>query len=101
MRLGRVIGRVVLSKKDAGLDRGGFLIIVSPMDRAMYARANAPRLSKTMPNLIVYDIYGAAVGDIVSYVEGSEATAPFDGPIPIDSCSVGIVDRYTYNPEVE
>ncbi len=100
MKLGRVIGRLVLSKKDAGLARGGFMILVSPMDKSMLANPEASKLSTKLPNLVVYDTLGAAQDDIVSYVEGAEATASFDTPIPIDAYNVGIVDRFSYNPKV-
>ena len=37
-------------------------------------------------------------GDIVGIVEGAEATAPFDFPIPIDAITVAIFDSLSYEP---
>ena len=36
---------------------------------------------------------GAAAGDTVAYVEGAEASAPFDSPAPVDAYCAGIVEK--------
>ena len=95
MKLARVIGRVVLSKKDSAL-KGGMLVIASPLDKAQYKNKEDVSLSKTQHNLIIYDNLGATQGDIIGYVEGAEATAAFKEPIPIDAYNVGIVDKFNY-----
>ena len=41
---------------------------------------------------------GAGEGDIVGIVEGAEATAPFDFPIPIDAITVAIFETLSYTP---
>ncbi len=96
MKLARVIGRVVLSKKDPSL-AGGMLVVASPLDRNNYADKSDTTLSKTQYNLIVYDNLGATLGDVIGYVEGAEATAAFTRPIAIDAYNVGIVDRFNVN----
>jgi microcompartment protein CcmK/EutM len=46
----------------------------------------------------VYDDLGAGVGDIIGYVEGAEAAAPFKNPTPVDAINTAIIDRVFYNP---
>ena len=57
MKLARVIGRVVLSKKDTAL-KGGFLVIASPLDKTQYKNKADTSISKTQFNLIIYDNLG-------------------------------------------
>jgi hypothetical protein len=49
-------------------------------------------------SLVVYDNLGAGAGHIVGFIEGSEATAPFDQPTPVDAFNAAIVDQISYNP---
>ena len=80
MKLAKVIGRVVLSKKDGALPNG-FLAILSPLQKSAVYGLNAETASAGEPfKLVAYDENGAVPGDIVAYVEGAEATAPFDSP---------------------
>ncbi len=95
MKLARVIGRVVLSAKDPNFGCGR-LVVASPLDRRNYADKSDTSLSKTQFNLIIYDTIGATLGDVIGYVEGAEAMAAFDRPIPVDAYNVGIVDRFNY-----
>ena len=87
MRIGHVIGRVTLNQQDPGL-RGGRFLLVNPIDTAQLnsACAKAPPLS-SQPSIVVYDNIGAGPGDIIGFVEGGEATAAFDFPIPIEPVS--------------
>jgi carbon dioxide concentrating mechanism protein CcmL len=62
-------------------------------------RQTAPPLSGQF-SLVAYDNLGAGEGDIVGIVEGAEATAPFDFPIPIDAITVAIFDSLSYQPPV-
>ena len=41
------------------------------------------------------------VEDHILYVEGSEATQPFDGPIPLDAISVAIIDNHEFDPPIK
>ena len=47
---------------------------------------------------MVYDNLGAGVGEDILYVEGSEATQPFDYPIPLDAINVAILDQIYFKP---
>ena len=52
----------------------------------------------SLPSLVVYDNLGAGESDIVGFVEGAEATAPFEKPTPIDAITVAIFDRIEHHP---
>ena len=96
MRIGHVIGRVTMNHQDPAL-KGGRWLIVHPVDAEDLNTAceKPPRL---LPGYgpVVYDNLGAGQGDIIGYVEGAEATAPFDHPIPIDAICVAIFDHLHY-----
>ncbi len=100
MRVAQVIGRVTLSIQDPAF-KGGRWLMVSPLDAGQFNDAcrKAPALS-AQSSLVTYDNMGASDGDIVGIVEGAEATAPFDFPIPIDAITVAIFDSLYYEPPV-
>ena len=95
MKLARVVGRVVLSSRDENLGFGN-LVVAWPLDKRNYQQDGRGELPKTQVNLVVYDTIGAIPGDIIGYVDGAEATAAFDRPIPIDAYNVGIVEKINY-----
>lgn len=95
MKIAKVIGRVVLSKKEKSLE-GAKLLLLSPMGTAQISGEDKSKMSNRT-NLVAYDNLGAKEGDCVGYVDGSEATASFDFPIPIDACCVAIFDKLNYN----
>jgi microcompartment protein CcmK/EutM len=85
MHLARVIGNVVMTRKDEKL-AGLVLLIVQPLtpDRHPAGRA-----------LVAVDAVGAGVGEEVFFVRGKEASFPFHpGDPPVDAGIVGIVDRW-------
>lgn len=96
MRIAQVIGRVTLSLQDPSF-KGGRWLMVNPLDAEQLNGAchTAPALSPQF-SLVAYDNMGAGEGDIVGIVEGAEATAPFDFPIPIDAITVAIFDSLFY-----
>lgn len=98
MRIAQVIGRVTLSIHDSSF-KGGRWLMVNPLDAAQFNDAckKQPALT-TQSTLVTYDNLGAGEGDIVGIVEGAEATAPFDFPIPIDAITVAIFDSLFYQP---
>ena len=85
MQLARVIGDVVSTIKDSGLNSHKLLLLqpITP-DRAPAGRT-----------LVAVDAVGAGVGEHVFFVRGREASFPFlpDEP-PTDACVVGIVDHW-------
>ena len=100
MRVAQVIGRLTLSIQDPSF-KGGRWLMVNPLDAEHFNGAceKAPPLSSQW-SLVTYDNLGASDGDIVGVVEGAEATAPFDFPIPIDAITVAIFDSLSYEPPV-
>jgi microcompartment protein CcmK/EutM len=85
MQLARVIGDVVVTRKDDNLT-GLKLLILQPLtpERALAGRT-----------LIAVDAVGAGVGEEVFFVRGKEASFPFY-PVeaPVDAGIVGIVDHW-------
>ncbi len=95
MKPGRVIGTVTLSQ-GAPQFRGARWIVVSPMGGDELSGRNAGLSQASTP--VVYDNLGAGLGDEILFVEGAEATQPFDRPIPLDAISVALLDNVEYAP---
>jgi ethanolamine utilization protein EutN len=84
MNLGRVVGRVVSSHKDASLE-GTKLLLVQPVD---------PQDSPRGSTLVAVDAVGAGAGELVIYVRGREAAHAFlPAHVLADAGVVGIVDE--------
>ncbi|RME93937.1 MAG: ethanolamine utilization protein EutN [Verrucomicrobia bacterium] len=98
MRLGMVIGRVTLSRTIPQYEGGRFLL-VTPFTREQYSRPpELPRGLSPRPSPVIYDNLGGGTGDIVGYVEGREASMPFDEPTPVDALCVALVDHIFHHP---
>jgi ethanolamine utilization protein EutN len=86
MQLARVIGNVVVTRKDESLT-GLKLLVIQPLTPA---REPAGR------TLVAVDAMGAGVGEEVFFVRGKEASFPFyPVEVPTDAGIVGIVDHWT------
>ncbi len=87
-----------MGQQDAAF-RGARWLLVNPLDAAQFntACSEPPALTGHFTTL-VYDQLGAGETDIVGFVEGAEATAPFDDPTPIDAITVAIFDSIHYVP---
>jgi ethanolamine utilization protein EutN len=85
VQLGRVIGDVVVTRKDETLV-GVTLLVVQPL---------TPEREPVGRTLVAADAVGAGVGEIVFFVRGKEASFPFY-PVqpPVDAGIVGIVDHW-------
>jgi microcompartment protein CcmK/EutM len=84
MQLGKVIGTVVCTMKDARLI-GQKLLVVQPLDRN--------GRSKGKP-LVALDSVGAGAGETIYWCRGKEASFPFlPDEIPTEATIVGIVDE--------
>jgi microcompartment protein CcmK/EutM len=89
MQLARVIGDVVVTRKDENL-MGVALLVLQPID----PQGNA--LGRT---LVAVDSVGAGVGETVFFVRGKEASFPFyPTDVPADAGIVGIVDHWNVEP---
>ena len=86
MHIARVIGDVVVTRKDDNL-AGLKLLILQPL---------TPDRQPAGRTLIAVDSVGAGVGEEVFFVRGKEASFPFY-PVeaPVDAGIVGIVDHWT------
>lgn len=91
MRIGRVIGQVVLGVAVPEY-RAGRWLVVSPCDREALEHPEVSRVSPE-PSVVVYDSLGAGVGDLIGFTEGGEATRPFDWPMPIDAYNCCLLDQ--------
>jgi len=84
MQLGRVIGNVVCTMKDAHL-AGKKLLVVQPVDRHGREKGRA---------LIAIDSVGAGTGELIYWCRGKEASFPFlPEEVPTEATIVGIVDE--------
>ena len=79
--------------------KGARWLIVNPLEAEQLNTACdvEPGLTK-IPSLVVYDNLGAGEADIVGFVEGAEATAPFAAPTPVDAITVAIFDQIDHQP---
>jgi len=85
MHLARVIGSVVVNRKDENLT-GATLLLVQPL---------TPERQPAGRPVVAVDCVGAGVGEDVFFVRGKEASFPFSpAEPPVDAGIVGIVDHW-------
>ena len=86
MQIARVIGDVVVTRKEASLV-GLKLLVLQPL---------TPEREPAGRTLVAVDAVGAGVGEEVFFVRGKEAAFPFY-PVepPVDAGIVGIIDDWT------
>jgi ethanolamine utilization protein EutN len=90
MQLAEVVGTVVATRKDEGLESRKFLVL-QPLKPS-----GAPMGSP----LVALDAVGVGTGERVFYVRGREASFPFlPGHVPSDATIVGKVDQIACVPE--
>jgi ethanolamine utilization protein EutN len=84
MFLGRVVGTVVATMKDAAL-KGQRLLIVQPLK---------PDLTETGRCSIMLDAVGVGANELVYWCRGKESSFPFlPAEVPADGTIVGVVDE--------
>ena len=96
MRLGQVIGRITLSVYEPTFQGGRFLVVL-PLSRKQIEREPLKPLAQGN-SLVVYDNLGAGQGNIISYVEGREASVHFPEPTPVDAFNCAIIEKMDYDP---
>jgi ethanolamine utilization protein EutN len=85
VQLAKVIGDVVMTRKDENLT-GVTLLVLQPID---------PQGAAIGRTLVAVDSAGAGVGEVVFFVRGKEASFPFyPTEVPADAGIVGIVDHW-------
>jgi len=83
MQLGRVIGNVVSTIKDAPLI-GRTLLVIQPID---------PYGDPSGKPIVAIDAVGAGAGEIIYWCRGKEASFPFlPDEVPTEATVVAIVD---------
>ena len=88
MQVARVVGDVVITRKDPAL-HGVTLLILQPLGRDREPAGLT---------LVAADSVGAGVGETVFFVRGREASFPFlPAEVPVDAGIVGIVDRWDFD----
>lgn len=88
MRIGEVIGKVILSRCHPSVI-GGTWLVVAPLTRDGLRGDTAGREEP----LIVYDELGAGRGQLIGFSEGAEAANPFvPNPKPLDAYNACILD---------
>ena len=97
MKPGKVIGNVTLSEA-ASAFKGARWLVLSPQGPDELTGRNASGVSRGWTP-VVYDNLGAGLGENILYVEGSEATQPFDSLIPLDAINVAILDQIHFKPQ--
>ena len=87
MYLGRVMGSLWATMKDANLT-GQRILIVQPVNLQLEAKGK---------QVLCTDAVGAGAGELVYYTKGKEASFPFlPVEVPTDMTVVGIVDQVTF-----
>ena len=103
MRIARVIGTVILSRKHASL-RAGRLLIADALDNAAL-QGHREMIQRDKPmgeSLVAFDQLGAGLGQLVAISEGAEACAPFrPDAILIDAYCVAILDTLDITVDIE
>ena len=88
MRIGKVIGKVTLSRWHPSLAGGSYRLVV-PL--SLTDLAGTP--GKPAEEFTVYDELGAGIGDLIAVSEGREAAQPFHpNDKVIDAYNAAILD---------
>lgn len=94
MRLGRVVGKVVLSRWHATMTGAVYKIVVPLSLEDLLSR----RMGEA-EDVIVYDELAAGTGALVAFSEGREAAQPFHPEEkPVDAYLAAILDTLTLEP---
>jgi ethanolamine utilization protein EutN len=88
MHLGRVIGRVVATRRVTGL-AGERLLVVQPFDET----------GDVGETLVACDVADSGPGDRVHVCDGREASMALREPfVPVDATIVGHVEEFAHEP---
>ncbi len=89
MRIAKVVGNVTLNRHHPSMN-GATLKLAIPMTRDELTTNAEPQAD----TLVVYDRFGAGIGDKIMLSEGAEAAQPFYPELkPLDAYNAGIIDE--------
>ena len=97
MRIGQVIGKIVLNAQEPSYEGGRYLVVMPTSKEQLKSGPLEPPFPPGN-SLIVYDNLGAREGDMIGYSESGEAAAAFERPTPVDAFNAGILDQFDYQP---
>jgi len=87
--LGKVIGRVVATRRVTGLG-GVKLLIVQPLDER----------GPTGDSVVACDVVDSGLGDVVHVCDGRESSMALPEPfVPVDATTVGHVEQLAFEDE--
>lgn len=98
MRVGRVIGKVTLHRKEHTIPASS-LLICDVLDGPMLKQPREwlQRETPLKEAMVVFDTLGATDGDLIAICEGPEASLPFrPNIVPLDAYSAAILDHVEY-----
>jgi ethanolamine utilization protein EutN len=103
MRIARVIGTLTMPRRLSDLKPGRWVIAETLDATALAGEARgqpgSPRKSPMPEALVVFDPWGAGIGQLIAVSEGAEATAPFvPDKVPIDAYAAAVLDRVEFEP---
>jgi len=88
MRIAKVIGKVTLNDQVESFV-GGSLRVVRPLTREEIETGAEPKADA----IVVWDDFGAGLGDLIAMSEGGEAAQPFlPERKPVDAYNAAIID---------
>ena len=100
MRLAKVVGQVVATVKEPGLD-GFKILLVEDLDPTDPDGEMSPRTPFGQASYPAVDVVGAGEGEVVLVTIGSAARIPTsNGRTPTDAAVVAIVDSVIVGGEV-
>jgi ethanolamine utilization protein EutN len=94
MRIGKVIGKLTLSRSHPSLAGASYRIVVPlSLDNLL------DRKPADAEPLVVYDDLGTGNDDVIAFTEGGEATQPFyPATKPIDAYNAALLDAIHFGP---
>lgn len=91
MKLGRIVGSVVSTRKDASLESLKLLVVENL----------SPALEREGGYVVAVDAVGAGAGEVVMYASGSSARlTPVTKDRPVDAVIMAIVDSFDIDGKV-
>ncbi len=103
MRIARVLGIIALSQRLPELPAGSLLLCETLDAHAVEHLATGAGRRTPMPeSLVVFDMLGAGVGQLIALSEGREACVPFEPKrVAIDAYCAALIDTLSMGPNTK